>query len=130
MSGMQLNKMKGPRDLPDRGELHPTKGSSLSTSLLLRVVALEAEAWERLVRLFGPTLYSRCRRRGLREEESNDLVQEVFLAAAKSVGRFRRAEPGSSFRGWLWGIARNKLRDHWKARANHPEAQGGTDAQR
>jgi RNA polymerase sigma-70 factor (ECF subfamily) len=122
--------LKGHGDLPGMGEQHPTNGSSLSTSLLLRVVALEPEAWERLVRLFGQTIYRRCRRRGLSPEEAADLLQEVFLAAAKSVARFRRDGPGASFRAWLWGIARHKLKDHWEARANGPAAQGGTDAQR
>jgi RNA polymerase sigma-70 factor (ECF subfamily) len=103
-------------------------GSSLSTSLVQRVTALDAQAWERLVHLFGPTIYGRCRRRGLQEDEAADLVQEVFLAAATSIGRF--AGPPAGFRSWLWGIARNKLKDHWEARANRPGAQGGTDAQR
>jgi RNA polymerase sigma-70 factor (ECF subfamily) len=122
--------LKGRGDLPVMGEQRPTNGSSLSASLLLRVVALEPEAWERLVRLFGQTIYRRCRRRGLPPEEAADLVQEVFLAAARGVARFRRDGPGASFRGWLWGIARHKLKDHWEARANRPAAQGGTEAQR
>jgi RNA polymerase sigma-70 factor (ECF subfamily) len=105
------------------------QGSSLSTSLLMRVVALEPDAWGRLVQLFGPTIYSRCRRRGLSADEAADLVQEVFLAAVRSAGRFRR-DAGVGFRSWLWGIARNKLKDHWEARAGRPVAQGGTDAQR
>jgi RNA polymerase sigma-70 factor (ECF subfamily) len=111
------------------GEQRAESGSSLSTSLLLRVVALEATAWERVVRLFGPTLYSRCRRRGLRAEEADDVVQEVFLAAARGVAHFRRNGSGRSFRAWLWGIARNKLKDHWHAKGKDPVAQGGTDHQ-
>jgi RNA polymerase sigma-70 factor (ECF subfamily) len=110
------------------GVQHPERGSSLSTSLLLRAAAREADAWERLVRLFGQTIYSRCRRRGLREDDAADLVQEVFQAAARDVGRF--TGPAAGFRSWLWGIARNKLKDHWEARAKHPAAQGGSDAQR
>lgn len=39
----------------------------------------------------------------------DDLVQATFLAAYRSVGRFR---PGGRVRSWLYGIAANVVRDH------------------
>jgi RNA polymerase sigma-70 factor (ECF subfamily) len=103
-------------------------GSSLSTTLLQRVVALEPEAWQKLVQLHGPLVYSRCRRCGLQPADARDLVQEVFHAAIKSIASFRRDVPGASFRAWLWGIARHKLQDHWDGKAKQPQAEGGSDA--
>ena len=38
--------------------------------------------------------------------------------------------PGDTFRGWLWMITRNKIRDHHRASVKVFEAKGGTDAQR
>jgi RNA polymerase sigma-70 factor (ECF subfamily) len=105
-------------------------GSSLSTTLLQRVVAREPDAWQRLFQLHGPILYSRCRSRGLQPSDAADVVQEVFLAAVKSIQRFRRDGANASFRAWLWGIARNKLKDHWRAQARDPEGEGGSDAAR
>jgi RNA polymerase sigma-70 factor (ECF subfamily) len=52
-------------------------------------------------------LYSRCREKALAE----DLTSETFLAAA-------RARPdGPMSVGWLVGIARHKLADHWRHQA-------------
>jgi RNA polymerase sigma-70 factor (ECF subfamily) len=105
-------------------------GSSLSTTLLQRVVALEPEAWQRLLQLHGPMVYSRCRRNGLQPNDARDLLQLVFTAAFQSIANFRRDDPGASFRAWLSGIVRNKLKDYWEERARQPKAEGGSDASR
>jgi RNA polymerase sigma-70 factor (ECF subfamily) len=61
-------------------------------------------------------------------EDSADVLQEVFRAVAQAIAGFRRDRPGDTFRGWLRTIARNKIHDHYRARAGQPEAVGGTDA--
>ncbi len=53
-------------------------------------------------------LLSRCGRRGLAE----DLTAETFLAAVTAC---RRQPPPAMSTGWLVGIARHKLVDHWRA---------------
>ena len=102
---------------------------STSTSLLDRVKAQEPEAWQRLVDLYGPLVYRWCRQSGLQAEDAADVGQEVFAAVAGKVRQFRRDRPGDSFRGWLWTITRNKIRDHFRRRCGEAEARGGTDAQ-
>jgi len=52
-------------------------------------------------------LLSRCRNRTLAE----DLTAETFLAA---VGALRRPDPPQLSVGWLVGVARHKLVDHWR----------------
>jgi RNA polymerase sigma-70 factor (ECF subfamily) len=93
------------------------------------VLALEDAAWQRVVHLYQPLLYGRCRRKGLSPDDAADVVQEVILAAFKSVDGFRH-EPKSSFRAWLLGIAANKLKDHWERKGRNPQAEGGSDAGR
>ncbi|WP_300007857.1 sigma-70 family RNA polymerase sigma factor [Pseudonocardia sp.] len=53
-------------------------------------------------------LLARCGRRVLAE----DLTSETFLAAAAAC---RRHPPPAMSTGWLIGIARHKLVDHWRA---------------
>ena len=53
-------------------------------------------------------LLARCGRRALAE----DLTAETFLAA---VAACRREPPPTPSTGWLVGIARHKLVDHWRA---------------
>ena len=40
----------------------------------------------------------------------------------------RRDRSGDSFRGWLWTITQNKIRDQFRYRQGAPQAEGGSDA--
>lgn len=60
-----------------------------------------------LPQVYGYVL-ARCGRRALAE----DLTSETFLAAATAC---RRHPPPAMSTGWLIGIARHKLVDHWRA---------------
>src|SRR5262245_13545225 len=104
--------------------------TTTSATLLQRLKAQDAQAWERLVRLYGPTVYSWCRHAGLSPEDAADVRQEVFIAVSRSITRFRHDPPCHSFRGWLWTITRNKVRDHWRRNKPPDEAPGGTTAQK
>jgi RNA polymerase sigma-70 factor (ECF subfamily) len=101
--------------------------SSTSLSLIERVRQHQAEAWTRFTQLYGPLVYRWTRRAELQHADIVDVVQEVFRAVAVSIDRYDR-DLGTGFRGWLWGITRNKLRDFQRRQAGHPAALGGTDA--
>lgn len=103
--------------------------STVGASLLERLRTREAGAWERLTRLYGQTVYGWCRRAGVSETDAADVCQDVFTAVARTIADFRRERPGDSFRGWLWTITRNKVRDHWRRNADRVPAIGGTTAQ-
>jgi RNA polymerase sigma-70 factor (ECF subfamily) len=79
--------------------------------------------------LYGQTVYVWCRGAGVSEADAADVSQEVFAAVARHIADFRRERPGDSFRGWLWTITRNKVRDHWRRQADRVKAAGGTTAQ-
>jgi RNA polymerase sigma-70 factor (ECF subfamily) len=102
--------------------------TTTSRSLLERVKADDAAAWERLVGLYAPLVLHWCRRWGLRDEDAADVFQEVFQAVATHIGGFHRERPGDTFRGWLHTITHNKVRDHHRRRGREPEGVGGTDA--
>ncbi|OWK40869.1 transcriptional control [Fimbriiglobus ruber] len=94
----------------------------------MRIRDKDEEAWRRLVHLYGPLVDRWCGHRGVRGQDADDVRQEVFQAVATGLDGFRRDRPGDTFRGWLRGITRFKLLDHFRRRQAHPEAQGGTDA--
>jgi RNA polymerase sigma-70 factor (ECF subfamily) len=52
------------------------------------------------------------------ENLAEDLAQDVFLQALRALDGY---DPGRDPRPWLFTIATNKLRDHWRARAAHGE---------
>lgn len=103
--------------------------SSTSASLLRRAREHDPEAWQRLTRLYGPMVYGWSRRCGLQDHDAADAVQEVFRSVAIHLDDFRRSRPGDSFRGWLWTICRNKIRDHFRQLADSPQATGGSAQQ-
>ena len=112
---------------PDEHNLEDTLPTSVS--LVQRVQQHDSLAWERLVEIYTPLVYTWCRGRRLSQHDSADVMQEVFRAVHRNIGNFRRERKGDSFRGWLWTITRNKIRDHFRALAARPNPAGGTDAQ-
>jgi RNA polymerase sigma-70 factor (ECF subfamily) len=104
-------------------------GSTAST-LIERLKVRESQAWSRLNQLYGPIIYAWCRRAGMAPEDAADILQEVFRALVRRVGDFRRDRPGDTFRGWLWTVTHNKIRDHRRLAKDRAQGAGGTDAQR
>jgi RNA polymerase sigma-70 factor (ECF subfamily) len=100
--------------------------SGTSSSLIDRVKADEAGAWDRLVSLYAPLLYHWCRRWKLQEDDLADVFQEVFKMVLLHIGEFRRDRKGDTFRGWLRTILRNKVLDHFRKHAR--EVEGGSEA--
>lgn len=96
-----------------------------SLTLLARVRADDQAAWTRLVDLYAPLVYRWGRRSGLRNDDASDLGQEVFIAVARAIRDFRRDRPGDTFRGWLYTITKNKLRD--RTRSPIEVGVGGSD---
>jgi RNA polymerase sigma-70 factor, ECF subfamily len=106
----------------------PDKSTSLT--LLERIRSRDQEAWRRLLHLYAPLVERWCNLRGVRGQDADDVKQEVFRAVASSLDNFRRERSGDTFRGWLRGITRNKLLDHFRRQQAEPEARGGTTAHR
>lgn len=99
-----------------------------SSSLLERARATDQEAWNRLVSLYAPLVLMWCRRWNLNPEDTENVSQEVFLSVAGNLNAYRHDLPGSTFRGWLWTICRNKAIDLLRAGAPPASAPGGSDA--
>jgi RNA polymerase sigma-70 factor, ECF subfamily len=120
--------MSDPRHDAGSGSAQPS--SATSRSLLERVRANDASAWEQLVRLYAPLVLHWCRRWGLQNQDCADVFQEVFQAVAAHIASFRREREGDTFRGWLRTITQSKVCDHFRRRGREPDGVGGTDAQR
>jgi len=52
-----------------------------------------------------------------RADHADDLVQDVFLAACENLGAYRG---NSSLESWLMGVARNKVKDYYRAHLREP----------
>ncbi len=107
-----------------------SKPSSISSTLLDELRGGGPDAWQRLVRLYGPVIYRWCRRSDLTADDAADVVQEVLAAVAVHLPGFRRDRPQDSFSGWLATITRNKVRELYRRRRGRAEARGGSTALR
>ena len=105
-----------------------TGGFVTSASLLQRACGQDADAWKRLIHLYGPLVLHWCRQSGFASQDSDDICQDVFLAVVNQLDQFRHDRPGDTFRGWLRVIAQRRIADHFRRRADRPQAEGGTTA--
>lgn len=107
----------------------PIESSRTSLTLLERVRAGNESGWEKFVSMYGPLVYSWCRRAGLSPEDSGDVSQDVFASLAKKLDLFQNRGPGDSFRRWLKTVTNNRARDFHRDQRNRPHARGGTEGQ-
>src|SRR6186713_2784918 len=80
-------------------------------------------AWERFVLLYTPFLYRCGRKFGLKEQDTADVVQDVYSILLLKLPQFHY-QNGGSFRGWLKTVMHNKCREHY--RRKHEVAAGGS----
>jgi RNA polymerase sigma-70 factor (ECF subfamily) len=80
--------------------------------LIERCLAGEQGGWEDLVKTYTKRVYGICYRFTGRDNEAQDLTQEVFLRVFRSLNSFRAGE--GSFTVWLTRLARNLLVDHYR----------------
>ncbi len=104
------------------------QANETSPSLLQRVLLQDTAAWQRFVSIYGPLVYGWVRAQSVRASDAEDIVQEVFAAVSRNLGRFHRDQPGDSFRKWLWTICSNKVQDYFRDLQTRADAQGGTPA--
>jgi len=112
----------------ERMEVRTDTDETTSTSLIKRLQEGESDAWERLCAIYGPLVYRWARLAGLQDQDAADIGQEVFRTVAARIAAFEHERRDATFRGWLWAITHHKLGDHFRRRAGHPEAIGGTSA--
>jgi RNA polymerase sigma-70 factor (ECF subfamily) len=105
-------------------------GDALLTraSLLARLGDPEDRAaWQQFVQLYGSLVYGFARQRGLQDADAADLTQDVFLAIARSAGRWHYDPRRGSFRAWLYGVTRNHLAKFLQRRSSQPVGSGDTN---
>jgi RNA polymerase sigma-70 factor (ECF subfamily) len=105
-----------------------SRQQATSKTLLQRLRANDSEAWRIMVQLYTPLVRHWAIRGGVRGVDVEDVTQEVLQVAVTHLQNFRRDKPGDSFRGWLRGITRNMVLQHFRRSGRNPRASGGTDA--
>ena len=96
-------------------------------SLLIRIKdSQDADAWGQFIDIYSPLIYRFGRKKGLQDADAADLTQDVLRAVSGAIERLNYEPRIGKFRGWLFTVAQNKLRDQISKRKRHPRGSGDT----
>jgi len=87
--------------------------------LVGRTCAGDTEAFGQLVERHQDQIYNAVLHLVGARHDAEDLTQEVFLKAYRSIGGFRGQ---AAFGTWLYSIMLNCVRSHWRAHGRRPES--------
>jgi RNA polymerase sigma-70 factor (ECF subfamily) len=106
----------------DQPETHP--------SLLVRLrERTDDDAWSQFVAVYTPVIYQFLRQRGLQDADASDLTQDVLAAVVGAIRDFHYSTGRGSFRGWLFTIVQNRLRNFRRDAPRRVRGTGDTSAQ-
>lgn len=69
--------------------------------------------FEPIYELYSGAVYRMCLRACGDPDLADDLTSKVFLTAIERIHTYK-PRPNSSFRSWLFVVARNTVRDYWR----------------
>src|SRR5438094_6586974 len=99
-------------------------------SLLVRLRDAQDEwAWSQFVEIYAPLVYGFARKHGLQDADAADLTQDVLQAVSGGIRRLDYDPRRGSFRGWLFTVVRNKLRNFLAAQKRPGRGTGDSNAQ-
>jgi RNA polymerase sigma factor (sigma-70 family) len=100
-------------------------------SLLVRLRdARDEGAWSQFVELYAPLVFGFARKHGLQDADAADLTQDVLQAVSGGIRKLDYDPRRGSFRGWLFTVVRNKLRNFLAAQRRPGRGTGDPDAGR
>lgn len=75
-----------------------------------------SEAADMLLEQYGDEIYRYVRFTVGNKSDADDLIQEVFLRVIQGWKRFNHS---SNSKTWLWAIAKNCIREHYRKQKRH-----------
>jgi RNA polymerase sigma-70 factor (ECF subfamily) len=79
--------------------------------------------WHQFDGIYRPMLMAYLRKRGLKDFEASDVIQDIYLKLLGKIQTYDRER--SSFRSWLFSVAHNALVDLARRRASREKAKEG-----
>ena len=71
-------------------------------SVIVGVCEQDPERWRQFDAIYRPMLFAYLRKQGLKEAETSDLVQDIFLKLVSKIHTYKREN--SRFRAWLFSV--------------------------
>lgn len=97
--------------------------SATRVSVIVGVCRNDPDRWREFDAIYRPILRAYLRKRGLKETDASDVIQEIFV---KLLGKIHTYDRGQcSFRSWLFTVAQNTLIDQARRKASYQKALDG-----
>lgn len=110
---------------------HESTDMTTNPSLLFRLRDIrDRQAWALFVEVYGPLIFSYCRRKRLQDSDAADVSQEVLTRLSKALTSFEYQPERGRFRDWLGKVTHRELLQFWKrqGRANSRQTEIGQEA--
>lgn len=99
-------------------------------SLLVRIRdPQDSNAWGEFVDLYAPLIYRYGCKHGLQDADAADLTQDILRTVSREMPHWDYDPRRGSFRGWLFTLARNRLRDHLDKQRRQVQGSGNSEMQ-
>lgn len=92
-------------------------------SVIVGICQQDPERWREFNSIYRPMLLAYLHKRGLKEFDANDVVQEIFVKLLCKIQTYDQER--CKFRTWLFSVAHNTLVDRARRRASHQKAIDG-----
>lgn len=102
--------------VPTPADLGAQQPEERDRSFLERLQRRDREALARLYELFFPRIYGYVRRMVGEDHLAEDVTQDVFMHLQRSIATY---DVERALAPWVFTIAANKVRDHWRSRRHH-----------
>ncbi len=102
---------------------------STDNGLVEGIRARDQDAWTRFVDEYSPLIYVWCRNCDLQPADALDVSQQVFHAVSRSISTFSKKSGNGSFRGWLFVVTKNLIRNYLSRTLRGPRPKGGSSIQ-
>ncbi|MCA9157676.1 MAG: sigma-70 family RNA polymerase sigma factor [Planctomycetales bacterium] len=87
-------------------------------------------AWNKLVQIWGRTIYQFCKSRNLRHEDAEEIVQAVLVKIYRYISEFDRNGKDLKLRYWVFTIVRREIATFCERFLAKPGSAGGDAYQR
>lgn len=115
--------LQAPRSAPMEETPSPERAES-DRKLMERYRAGDAAAFNELYRRFRAPLRRFVAKLSSGQDETDEIVQEVWLAVIRGARSYR---PAAKFTTFLFSIAHRRVQDHWRSRRRHAHAFTAAD---
>ncbi len=84
------------------------------------------QAWDELVNIYQPLIFSWLARNGVTGLDCDEITQEVMIVVHRKIADFTHSGNQGAFRKWLRTITLNQVRTYLRKNSNKPRGLGGS----